>query len=213
MAICGGNSTPLAFFSVLTAILPRPGPTGYKNIVPNEHVKQKWRPRTTKFKTFPIGDARFIRSSLLYLCIFASASLTPLRAMKLLHSLGKVKRTKLLNQLFWPKLKRIHWSMTIGACSCELHSAHLSKRPWRLVYTAWHLQMSPEWWFVGLEWHYSHTLLQLGNTIDPPYFAVKEREKRVFFTFVTKHPRCLGFLLSSEFVYVRMKKLHGSLIV
>ena len=91
---------PLAFFSVLTAILPRPGPTGYKNIVPNKHVKQKWRPRTTKFKTFPIGDARFIRSSLLYLCIFASASLTPLRAIKLFHSLGKVKRTKLLNQLF-----------------------------------------------------------------------------------------------------------------
>ena len=207
MAICGGNSTPFAFFSVLTAVLPRPRPTGYKNIVPNEHVKQKWRPRTTKFKTFLIG------SSSLYLCILASASLTPLRAIKLLHSLGKVKRTKLLNQLFLPKLKRIHWSMTIGVCSSELHSVHLSKRPWRLVYTAWHLQMSPERWFVGLEWHYSHILLQLGNTIDPPYFAVKEREKRFFFTFVTKHPRCLGFLLSSEFVYVRMKKLHDALSV
>ena len=177
VAICGENSTPFAFFSVLTAVWPRPGPTGYKNIVPHEHVKQKWRPRTTKFKTFLIGDATFIRSSLLYLCILASASLTPLRAIKLLHSLGKVKRTKLLNQLFWPKLKRIHWSMTIGACSCELHSAHLSKRPWRLVYTAWHLQMSPERWFVWLEWYYRHTPLQLGNTIDPPYFAVKERER------------------------------------
>ena len=98
--ICGGDSTPLAFFSVLTAVLPRPGPTGYKNIVPNEHVKPKGRPRTTKFKTFLIGDVRFIRISLMYLCILTSASLTPLRAIKLLHSLGKVKRTKLLNQLF-----------------------------------------------------------------------------------------------------------------
>ena len=86
VAICGGNSTPLTFFSVLTAVLPRPGPTGYKNIVPNEHVKPKGRPRTTKFKTFLTGDVRFIRSSLLYLCILASASLTPLQAIKLLHS-------------------------------------------------------------------------------------------------------------------------------
>ena len=214
VAICGETSTPFAFFSVLTAVWPRPGPTGYKNIVPHEHVKQKWRPRTTKFKTFLIGDARFIRSSLLYLCILASASLTPLRAIKLLHSLGKVKRTKLLNQLFWPKLKRsslindnrsvLLWTAFSSPLKAALKTCLYCMTSSNVTGTVICL--------VGV------TLLSHSSAVGkynwPAILRCKrEGENRVCFTFVIKHPTCLGFFLASEFVYVRMKKLHGSLSV
>ena len=38
----------------------------------------------------------------------------------------------------------------------------------------------------------------------------REREKRI--CFVTKHPRCLGIFLSSEFVYVRIKNFTETIL-